>query len=215
MIRNNKGFGSREILTVSVVCLVLAAILLTMSIKTSNKEKYKVMEYNARMFGLSATTYQMENNNQAVYMIELLDNELFARVKNPFGGEKYCNVFESFVEYQDEKKYVTLRCGAYLIDHQHIADEKYNIYKVSDWSLQQSEKNAETMIAYNYKIDNDKDGFDTIYNDVMFLYAFNKKMGQDYQKIEDIPAEYHVYSKTLYRTKTLIDVVENNKVENE
>lgn len=213
MIRNNKGFGSREILTVSVVCLILAAILLTISIKTSNREKYKVLEYNARLFAVSATTYQMENNNNAVYMIELLDNELFARVKNPFGGDKYCDIVESKVEYQDEKKYVTLRCGAYLIDHQHVASEKYNIYKVSDWTEEQPKKNAEVMTAYNYKVENDKDGFDLVYNDVMFLYAFNKKMGQNYEKIADIPTEYHVYSKTLYRTKTLIDVVDNRKKE--
>lgn len=212
MIKNNKGFGSREILTVSVVCLFLAAILLTMSIKASNKEKYKVMEYNARMFGLSATTYQMENNNNVVYMIELLDNELFSRVKNPFGGEKYCDVVESKLEYQDDQKFVTLRCGAYLISHQHIADEKYNIYKVSDWSLEKPKGDIEEMTSYNYKMDN-KDGFDTIYDNAMFLYAFNKKMGQSYEKIEDIPSNYNVYSKTLYRTKTLIDVVENKNVE--
>ena len=209
MIRNNKGFGSREILTMSVVCLILAACLLAFSVRNSNQEKYKVLEYNARLFAINATTYQMENNNNAVYMIELLDNELFARVKNPFGGEDYCDILESKVEYQDDKKYVTLRCGEYLIDHQHIAAEKYEIYKVGAWMEEKPEGEVEEITAYNYKMNN-KDGFDIVYNDTMFLYAFNKLMGQNYQNISDIPSDYQVYSKTLYRTKVLVDVIESS-----
>lgn len=211
MIKNNKGFGSREILTVSTVCLILAAILLVIAIKSSYGEKYSVMEYNARVFGLNATTYLMENNNDAVSMMELLDNGLFTQVKNPFGGEKYCNASESKVEYRDEKKYVTLRCGSYLIDHQYIAEEEYQIYKVGAWSDKKLEK-AQEIIAYNYK-ENGKDGFDDVYDEMMFLYAFNKKMNKDYEKIEDIPEQYQVYQKKLYRSKTLIEVVDNKEVE--
>ncbi len=205
MIRNNKGFGSREILTVSVVCFILAAILLVLAIRSSNSEKYRVMEYNARVFGLSATTYQMESSNNVVYMAELLENGLFSEVKNPFGGDKYCDAFESKVEYQDEKKYVTLQCGSYLIEHQLISSSEYQIYKVSKWSLK-NEDGMQKRLFYNYKV-NGKDVFDQDYNEEMFLYVFNNKMNTEYAKIDDIPAKYHVYSKTLYRTKDLVDVI--------
>lgn len=212
MIKNNKGFGSREILTVSTVCLILAAILLVLSIQTSYGEKYKVMEYNARVFGLSATTYQMENNNDTVYMVELLDNGLFSRVKNPFGGDKYCNSYESRVDYENEKKYVTLRCGNYLIDHQYIAEDEYQVYKVGRWTETKPKAKYQQMTSYNYKVGS-KDGFEEKYNEEMFLYVFNKKYGKSYENISDIPKKYQVYKKKWYRTKTLIEVVDNKEVE--
>ncbi len=210
MIKNNKGFGSKEILTVSVVCFILAAILLVFAIRSSNGQKYRVMEYNARVFGISATTYQMENNNNVVYMAELLENGLFSQVKNPFGNEKYCDAFESKVEYQDEKKYVTLQCGDYLIDHQLVSSEKYSIYKVSNWVDKKESDTMQTQTFYNYKEDS-KDGFDQSYNEEMFLYVFNKKMNTEYTKISDIPIKYQVYSKVLYRTKNLVDVVSSQE----
>lgn len=212
MIRNNKGFGSKEILTVSTVCLILAAVLLTLSIQTSYGEKYKVMEYNARVFGLSATTYQMENNNDTVYMVELLDNGLFSRVKNPFGGDKYCNGYESRVDYENGKKYVTLRCGNYLIDHQYIAEDEYQVYKVGSWTDTKPKAKYQQMTAYNYK-DGKNDGFEDHYNEAMFLYVFNKKYGKSYEAVSDIPKKYQVYKKKWYRTKTLIEVVDNKEVE--
>ncbi len=212
MIRNNKGFGSREILTVSTVCLILASVLLVIAIQTSTSEKYKVMEYNARMFGLSATTYQMENSNDVVYMMELLDNGLFSRVKNPFGGERYCSFLESKVEYEDEKKYVTLQCGNYLIDHQYIAEDKYQIYKVGKWSEKKPNGSSQQIISYNYK-DGHKNGLDGVYDEAIFLYTFNKKMGRDYETIDDIPKKYQVYKKTLYRTKTLVETIDHEESE--
>lgn len=211
MIKNNKGFGSREILTVSTVCLILAAILLVIAIKSSYGEKYSVMEYNARVFGLNATTYLMENNNDSVSMMELLDHGLFTQVKNPFGGEKYCDTAESRVEYIDEKKYVTLKCGPYLIDHQYIAEESYQIYKVGEWT-EKKMSDAQSRVFYNYKM-NGSDGFDAYYDQAMFLYAFNKKMNQNYEDVRDIPSRYQVYSKTLYRSKKLIEVVDNKEGE--
>ena len=214
MIKNNKGFGSREILTVSTVCLILAAILLVVAIKSSYGEKYKVMQYNARVFGLSATTYQMENSRDSVYMVELLDHGLFSQVKNPFGGVKYCDPVESRVEYEDEKKYVTLQCGKYLIDHAYIADVEYPIYKVGDWTEEKQNTKLQQMTAYNYK-DGSKDGFDRIYNEDMFLYAFNKKMNQNYEHVNDIPEKYHVYKKTLYRIKNLIEVLDSEETKKE
>ena len=214
MIKNNNGFGGKEVLAVSVICLILAAVLLTTSLKSSNHEKFKVLEYNARFFGSSATTYQMENSNDQIYMVELVDNEMFSKIENPFGDEKYCDVNESKVDYDQGKKYVTLRCGEYLIDHQDLSAQKFNIYKVSDWTLEKKDEDMQEFVSYNYKQDG-QDGFNEIYSEKLFLYAFNKKMEKEYHSISEIPSEFGVYQKKLYRTKTLVDTVENKEAEKE
>ncbi len=212
MIKNNKGFGSREMLTVSTICLILATILLMIAIESSYEEKYKVMEYNARVFGLSATIYEMENNNDSVYMIELLDDDMFTRIKNPFGGPEYCSSTESKVEYEGERKYITLRCGNYLIDHQYIAAEEYKIYRIGQWQEKKLDKNAQKIESYNYK-EKGKEVFNEVYGADMFLYAFNKKTSSDYESIEQIPKKYGVYSKTFYRTKKLVQLVDGKEIE--
>ena len=55
--KNNKGFGAYEFLTVAVVCLVLTAILLVAILKLSNKEKYQVFNFNARVMAMNAINY--------------------------------------------------------------------------------------------------------------------------------------------------------------
>lgn len=210
MIKNNKGFGSKEMLSISTICLILSMILLIISIQSNYEEKYKIMEYNARMFGLGATVYENKEKNSPVYMIELLDNNLFSNIKNPFGGDEYCSSTESKVEYDNEKKYITLRCGNYVIDHQYIADKEYKIYRVGQWKEKKIVKNAQRIEAYNYKVNGD-DAFDEVYDKDMFLYAFNKKTSQNYEKVEQIPRKYGVYTKTFYRTKKLVQLIDGKE----
>ena len=209
MIKNNEGFGSKEILTVSIVCFILAGILLYISVKSSYQEKFRVLEHNARVFGNSATVYQIENNNDEITMSELLDNGLFARVKNPFGNE-YCDIYESRVEYENDQKFVTLRCGEYLIDHQSLVDDKIKIYKVGDWMTEKKSDNLEEKTLYNYK-NKGKDGFEEYHSASVFLYLFNKSVNKNYESIDQIPTDYGVYSKTLYRTKVLVKTLKNSE----
>ena len=48
--RMKRGFGTYEILTVFVLLLIIVVVLLAGVFKTEYKEKYDVMENNARMF---------------------------------------------------------------------------------------------------------------------------------------------------------------------
>ena len=48
----------------------------------------------------------------------------------------------------DSERYVTLRCGNYLIDSQRVSSSNYKVYKVSDWQ----EEIGDSPINYLIKI---------------------------------------------------------------
>ena len=80
--KNNKGFGAYEFLTVAVVCLVLTAILLVAILKLSNKEKYQVFNFNARVMAMNAINYNFKDEG-TIYLYEMLKLDLISPIKNP------------------------------------------------------------------------------------------------------------------------------------
>ena len=100
--KNNKGFGAYEFLTVAVVCLVLTAILLVAILKLSNKEKYQVFNFNARVMAMNAINYNFKDEG-TIYLYEMLKLDLISPIKNPFNG-KNCGLYESKVEFLKEGK---------------------------------------------------------------------------------------------------------------
>ena len=199
-----KGFGTYEMLTVCVMLLIIVAVSLAYVFKTDYKEKYDVMRYNARMFSLTANNFYMDGDymdgkNSATYYLKmLLDQKLTSEIKNPFQGNKYCNPFTSKVEIKDNKKYVTLECGNYLIYYQDSSVTPYTIYQIGSWSSHKSSNDNQIVTFYNYKQD-DKDMFDEDLEYDMFLYEYNKKMNTSYSKIEDLPNQDAIEKITLYR----------------
>ena len=130
--KNNKGFGAYEFLTVAVVCLVLTAILLVAILKLSNKEKYQVFNFNARVMAMNAINYNFKDEG-TIYLYEMLKLDLISPIKNPFNG-KNCDLYESKVEFLKEGKKVTLKCGEYLIDRELVGNKSYTLYRVTDWN---------------------------------------------------------------------------------
>ena len=65
-----KGFGSYEVLTVCVMLLIIVVVALAYVFKTNYKEKYDVMEYNARMFSLTVSNLYMQEGTQNVYYLQ-------------------------------------------------------------------------------------------------------------------------------------------------
>ncbi len=202
--RIKSGFGTYEMLTVCVMLLVIVVGLLAYVFSTDYTEKYDVMQYNARMFSLTASNLYMDENysgkmGDTVYYLQMiLDLKLTSQIKNPFQGDKYCDSYRSKVEIRDDKKYVTLECGNYLIYQQDSLKEPYTIYQVSNWSNVQSGFTNQIVDFYNYK----KDGIDLFDEDLelgMFLYKYNFEMGTDYQKIDEIPDQENIVKTTRYR----------------
>ena len=148
-------------------------------------------------------------HSKIVLLKELVDKEAISPIKNPFHEPKFCDTANSKVRFASNgtDKYVTLKCGEYLIDEQPVSDKKFTIYKVSEWSEKKKHDDDEERVLYNYKKDG-KDGFDEFYEANMFLYALNEEYGTFYWDVSVVPAGYGVYSKTFYRTKTKVATVD-------
>lgn len=199
IIKKKKGFGTYEMLTVCVMLLIIFVVLLAYVFRTDYKEKYKVMQYNAKMFALSTVNLYLEDSETDTYYLQMLiDSGVFSTMKNPFKGEKYCNSMTSkVVKDEDNQKYVTLECGNYLIMDQDFLEKKYTIYQTSKWSTNKDSKYNQNVMFYNY-LEDGKEVFDEWLEEDMFLYQYNKMNGTSYDSIKAI-SDSEVVSKEMYR----------------
>ena len=198
--KRKKGFGAYEMLTICVMLLIIIVVALAYVFKTDYTEKYKVMRYNAKMLGLSVSNLYLEDDSKKLYYLqELIDSKLYSDVKNPFQGDKFCDTYLSKVEIKDnDKKFVTLECGNYLIYNQNTIDEEYDIYQASEWSSKKHKNDNQETVFYNYQVDG-QDVFEECLEKDIFLYEYNKKNGTEYFDITEIPEDVSIQEKTMYR----------------
>ena len=187
-------------LTICVMLLIIIVVALAYVFKTDYTEKYKVMRYNAKMLGLSVSNLYLEDDSKKLYYLqELIDSKLYSDVKNPFQGDKFCDTYLSKVEIKDnDKKFVTLECGNYLIYNQNTIDEEYDIYQASEWSSKKHKNDNQETVFYNYQVDG-QDVFEGWLEKDIFLYEYNKKNGTEYLDITEIPEDVSIQEKTMYR----------------
>ena len=187
-------------LTICVMLLIIIVVALAYVFKTDYTEKYKVMRYNAKMLGLSVSNLYLEDDSKKLYYLqELIDSKLYSDVKNPFQGDKFCDTYLSKVEIKDnDKKFVTLECGNYLIYNQNTIDEEYDIYQASEWSSKKHKNDNQETVFYNYQVDG-QDVFEECLEKDIFLYEYNKKNGTEYFDITEIPEDVSIQEKTMYR----------------
>ncbi|HIS37970.1 MAG TPA: hypothetical protein IAB45_00470 [Candidatus Onthousia faecavium] len=202
---NNKGWGSYEFLTVVVVCLILTIILLFVVFRLIDDEKFQVFKYNARTIGINAIDYQINSDFDTVYLYELVDDGYVTKMKNAFSGDKYCDLYESKVEFTDNAKKVTLRCGEYLIYEQDVADEDYDIYKITDWSSKEMKgDNIDENTVYNIIVDG-KEIFNEYYEEELFIKQVMAKYGKEYSSLNKIKKAYDVKEEEVYRERVLVN----------
>lgn len=193
------GFATYEVLTVFVMLLIIMVVLLARVFKTDYQEKYDIMSNNARMFSLAVSNLYIEDVIQDSYYLEMIiDKKLFSNIKNPFKGEKYCNPYQSKVVIKNNKKYVTLECGNYLIFEQDSLEKSYTIYQVGNWSSKKVAGNVQKSVFYNYPNGNENVFSENLEEDI-FLYEFNKLNKTDYKHVQEIPEKYQVFKETKYR----------------
>ena len=201
---NNKGWGSYEFLTVVVVCLILTIILFVV-FRLIDDEKFQVFKYNARTIGINAIDYQINSDFDTVYLYELVDDGYVTKMKNAFSGDKYCDLYESKVEFTDNAKKVTLRCGEYLIYEQDVADEDYDIYKITDWSSKEMKgDNIDENTVYNIIVDG-KEIFNEYYEEELFIKQVMAKYGKEYSSLNKIKKAYDVKEEEVYRERVLVN----------
>lgn len=208
---NNRGNTSYEILTVSVTCLILAAVLLVAILRNVSNQKFQMFQYNSKVFALNAVTLTNFDTNRTVYLYEMIDQNLIEPIKNPFSGEDYyCDIYESKVQILTDDKKVTLKCGEFLIDNQSVHANEFQIYRVSDWKEKATTDHDEIRNVYNIEI-GDEIYFDTYYEKDLFLIKVNNLLNSNYSSIEEVMENYDILSKQEYRTKSKIKTMSSIK----
>ncbi len=205
MMNNQKGFAKHEVLTIFAIIIIGFAIGLNFIVNSGNKQKTKTMKSSAQIFAsvVASNTNGFDVYFNEHYLDEVVDNKLMKDIKSPFGG-KFCDGNESKVGLENDKVYVTLKCGDRLIEHtSEEAIEEAVIYKVTQWSDTKRNGSNQERTVYNC-INNNKEVFDRYLEEVDFIYNVNKKYNQQNTSIENIKESCKVKSKTVYRTKTAL-----------
>lgn len=201
-MKNNKGFGKFEVMTMIVILMIIFAFIFYLLIQGANKQRFTTMKENALNFSKTvATNTASFHYTNVVYLDEVIEEGFSKNIHNPFGGGN-CDVTQSRVDTEDGRTYATLRCGKYLIDRANFADmEVVPIYEVSDWQEAALEgENVEERTLYNC-LDNGEEYFDQYYEELYFVYRYNKEFGTDAYFVNQIPSSScEVTSKTFYRT---------------
>ncbi len=208
-MKNNKGFGRFEVMTLILLMIVVLAGGFYMILNGANKQRMITMRDNASNFSKMVVTNNASfRNTNVVYLEEAIDGKYSSKIKNPLGSG-YCDPTQSRVNIINGEAYTTLRCGEYLIDQsQFKAGDEFVVYKVSDWTDKKPKgDNVEERVLYNC-VDNGKELFDTYYEDYYLVYKIYKEYNQDFHFVNAINNVCKVTSKTFYRTK---DKVEQKK----
>lgn len=202
-MRNNKGFGKFEVLTVMVICLIIFCVLFYTILGASPTRKMKTMQEDAISFTKTATTNSNSfHNTETFYLKEVIDEKLMDEINNPF-GKGSCSSEESKIEIEEDGfAYTTLKCGKYLIDHAIVTDgKKVDVYEVGEWK-DTKEKNDEEKTLYNC-IKDGKEIYDDYYEELYFVYRINKDYQKDYYFATEVKSICKVVSKNQYRSKKL------------
>lgn len=184
---NNKGIGAYEVVCTCVICLIIALIILSITFKTKDNEKYEVFMSNARTFGLSVDLEDEKFVNKSeVTLKEMIDIGVMSKLKNPFiGSSKHCDLFDSRVTISKRERYVTLKCGNFIVFNQFVGDTNYRIYEITNWSREKKTSKDIVKVGYNYIVDGEK-VFDDYYRESMFIYMYNEANNTNYESISQM-----------------------------
>lgn len=201
---NKKGMTNLELMTLLALIIVLGAILLSAFAKNGSKQKYDVLIKNTN--NLASTLIKFNNQypeySNDVYLAYAIKENASQEFLNPFGGDKYCDKYESKLETLNGKKYVTLKCGEYIVYKHQIGTSSYKIYKVGSWELTALDGENETLRLYNY-YKNGKLALSDYKPISEFLIEYNKNEGKKIYRI-DMLTDVELITKVVYRNRKLV-----------
>ena len=202
---NNKGIGTVELITMLGFILVILAIGLGMFFNNNDSHKFDVFIKNASSTFVALSqfrdTYPKYGN--IVYLKEAIDNDSMKEIKNPFSEGKYCDLYETKLEVINNTRYITLKCGDYIIYRYKPNNGPYQIYKVGSWVENITDDGIESGFVYNYYDNNKNLVFDEYLQLPEFLENYNNNEGTNIHNINDISNDKLV-SKVVYRSRTLV-----------
>ncbi|MBQ7137001.1 MAG: hypothetical protein IJO43_03405 [Bacilli bacterium] len=207
-MKNNRGLVLPELMAIIAFIAIIFGVVAYISFQKGDKRKFEVFAQNARDFATKVSTYRDEYSryDNEVYLEDIVEVNHIKPYVNPFSGGGNCNLYESKITIKTNgERYVTFRCGNYLIDSQLVSSNNYRVYKVSEWKEKiDNLEEAQSVKLYNYE----KDGEVVLDSYVVLkelITVYNEKENANIKKIDDIDLEkYNVITKTFYRTKKLV-----------
>ena len=208
-MKNNKGFGTKEIAILVVAILLIFTGLFMSVMGGASKQKAITFNDNALTFSKTVIANQASFlNPDYVYLQEAIDQEVIKNVHNAL-GKGDCDPTQSKVVTNNGHAYTTLKCDKYLIDNYEIKDtNEIEIYEVSEWSEKKPKgENIEERVLYNV-VDNGKNMFPDYYEEAYLAYATGKETQSTIRTFDSIEriTGLKTVSKTFYRTKEKIKV---------
>ena len=95
-----------------------------------------------------------------------------------------------------------------MIQEQDIEDKEIVIYQVSSWSEKKSNSKQIARNFYNYQIGKEYQ-LDEFVEEALFLHLFNQENKTSYQQVQEIPKQYNIISKKMYRNEKMIKKLKN------
>ena len=207
-MKNNKGFGTRELLITVLLMLSATAFFMALTLSGADNQKLTTFKENASTFAKTIITNQASFPNvDVIYLGEAVNEGVMKNIKNALGGGE-CDMAFSKVEFRDGKAFTTLKCGKYLVDNYEIKNiEDIPIYEVSEWSEKKpSGKDVEETTLYNCK-DGEKIVFDAYYEPFFLVFRVNDTYNETARTLDAIEKKtaLKLVEKKFYRTKKLIE----------
>ena len=203
-VRNNLGYGKFEVLTIIVVLMIIGAFLAYTIMGNSESQKFSAMRKDASSFSDTVINNFGDGEKEVYTLAEIIDEGLMRSVKNPF-GEDNCSIYESRIEVIENTKYLTFKCGNYIINKAVVREKDFDIYKVTKWNETATDENSQSAEVYNCTESDGKLLFDDYLEAASFIYAMRKTYGIDINSIEEAKKSCNVVVKTMYRDLELVD----------
>ena len=105
----------------------------------------------------------------------------------------------------DKERYVTLKCGEYIIYEQNVNSDEYDIYKVSDWQEDIDDiEFIQSTKLYNYKNSDGNMALSNFVTSRELIDLYNKNEQKDIKDLKEVDlSNVSIITKTYYRTKKL------------
>lgn len=198
---NNRGNGRKEMML--VLLIIFAGLAFGLYKIIGNNEITQIANFKRLAASFIDEAGRLRDNEilyeEKVYLYDTIELNYIDEMNSPFTFGESCDIYESKIEMEDRKVFLTFKCSEYYIYHQQTTEE-YTIFKVSEWTDQKlTGDNVQTAKFYNYTV-NDIEVLDDYYIEKEFLVEYNRRSGYKTNFIENMKAGHELVSKTYYRT---------------
>lgn len=199
----NRGFGLREFIACLVLVLIVIVVIFKTFFNSNSAMPIKNFRNHAKTFVINATSLRDSDPRFAnvVYLKDAVDNAFMEHVPNPWNKSEYCDETESKLVSNHNKRFVTFKCGNYLIYNQNAEKDasEYVVYKVSAWKNEKLVgSNVQIENFYNVEV-NGKPLYDQYYNEKEFLMKYSSSFGYT-AATSLIKSEHKLLIQPKYRT---------------